>query len=365
MKDLQTTIPAVLRLDGLEKRFGAAEAVSDLSLELPAGSMTVLLGAAGAGKTTTLKMIAGLEPPDAGRIEIAGLDLTEAEPKDRNVAMIFDNLALYPNLTGYGNIAYPLRVARQAPEVVDRKVRQLAQVLKIGHVLERLPKTMSGGERQRVALGRALVRDPALFLLDEPLSSLDAMLRIELRAELRRLQREAGHSFFLATPDFSEALAVADTVVLLRAGRVVQVDAPQRLYDYPADMEAARFVGAPQINLVPARFAAEGLELAGQRFACPGFRAPRAAAFTLGIRPEAISAVPAGTGMIDATVTDLEPLGHLIALSAATAAGEMRLTGPAERFAAHAEGDAIGLVFDGPALLAFDTATERLLTARP
>lgn len=364
MRDLDLKAPA-LTLRDVTKSFGGNTAVDTLSLEVPAASMTVLLGAASAGKTTTLKMIAGLEIVDAGQIEIGGIDLTDAEPKDRDVAMIFDNLALYPNQTGFGNIAYPLKIAKVAPHVIEQRVHHLAKILKIPHVLGRLPKTMSGGERQRVALGRALIREPAVFLLDEPLSSLDAMLRIELRAELRRLQREFGHSFFLATPDFSEALAVADTIVLLRAGKAVQVDSPQMLYDYPVDMEAARFVGAPLINLLPARLSRAGIELAGERFACPGFRTPTVSDFTLGIRPEHIKVVPAGTGMIAGVVTDLEPLGHLIALSVATNAGEVRVTGPAEQFASYTDEQHIGLTFDGPALLAFDTATERLLTARP
>lgn len=361
MKDLGHS-PYALRLDGLCRSFGTTAAVQDLTLDVPAGSMTVLLGAAGAGKTTTLKMIAGLEPSDAGRIEIGGRDLTGAEPKDRDVAMIFDNLALYPNRTGFGNIAYPLQVAGLAPQLIDQRVRALAGMLRIGHVLGRLPRTMSGGERQRVALGRALIRDPAVFLLDEPLSSLDAMLRIDLRAELRRLQREAGHSFFLATPDFAEALAVADTVVLLRAGRVVQVAAPQELYDHPADLEAARFVGAPQINLLPARVEGGKLHLAGRVLDCPGFRLPPAAEITLGIRPEHVVTGPAGQGQIPATATDLEPLGHQIALTLDTPAGELRATGPAEEFARFSDGMALGLTLHGPGLLAFDPQGGALLT---
>lgn len=364
MKDFDTP-PDALRLSGLTRRFGATPAVDDLTLTVPAGAMTVLLGPAGAGKTTTLKMIAGLETPDAGRVEIAGIDLTGAEPKDRDVAMIFDNLALYPNRTGYGNIAYPLRIAGLAADVIEARVKQLAHILKISHVLGRLPKTMSGGERQRVALGRALIREPALFLLDEPLSSLDAMLRIELRAELRRLQRDFGHSFFLATPDFAEALAIADTIVLLRAGRIVQIAPPQELYDYPADMEAARFVGAPQINLLPARWDGEALHVAGHVFVCPGFRAPMQPDFVLGLRPEDVELVAPEAGMITAHVLDLEPLGHLIALTVTTADGMIRITGPATDFADFVENQPVGLRLVAPALLAFDPVTERLLTPKP
>lgn len=369
MKGLDVETRALCLRD-VTKKYGDTLAIDSLSLDVPSGSMTVLLGAAGAGKTTTLKMIAGLETPDTGRIEIEGIDLTDAEPKDRNVALIFDNLALYPNKTGFGNIAYPLKISNTAPDVIEQKVKHLAHILKIPHVLGRLPKTMSGGERQRVALGRALIRDPAVFLLDEPLSSLDAMLRIELRAELRRLQREFGHSFFLATPDFAEALAIADTIVLLREGKVVQIGTPQMIYDYPVDIEAARFVGAPLINLVPAQFTEDEVTIAGARFACPGFRAPPitnsmqgAYDFILGIRPEQIKVVPAGTGMIAGMVTDLEPLGHNIALTITAEAGELRVVGSADLFATYADGDSVGLNLDGPALLAFDTETGQLLTA--
>ncbi|HEY0275399.1 MAG TPA: ABC transporter ATP-binding protein, partial [Paenirhodobacter sp.] len=304
------------------------------------------------------------EPPDAGRVVLAGADLTEAQPRDRNVAMIFDNLALYPDRTGFENIAYPLRLARRTQADIDERVRQIAVMLHIPHVLSRLPKTMSGGEKQRVALARALVRDPTVFLLDEPLSSLDAMLRIELRAELRRLQSEQGHTFVLATPDFQEALAVADRVVMLRGGKIVQIAGPQDLYDFPADIETARFVGTPQINLVDAVWTGATLDIAGHSFSPVGFRAPAPGAFVAGIRPEHLLMRPSQDGDFDAVVTDLEPLGHLVAATIRTGDTELRLTAAAEIAGQLLPGTTLGIALDGRGVLAFAPTTGRLMTSQ-
>ncbi len=303
----------LLRTDGLSKRFRQTEAVRDLSLAVDRGKLTVLLGPAGAGKTTTLRLIAGIETPDRGRVLLDGRDVTDLPPHRRDVAMVFDNLALYPNRTGFQNIANPLRIARLPADEVRRRVGTVAELLRVTHILDRLPRTMSGGERQRIAFGRALVRDPALFLLDEPLASLDAMLRLELRAELKRLQRERSDTFVLATPDFTEALAIADEVVLLRAGQAVQVTSPQALYDDPVDVEAARFVGAPEINLVPARFEPSdgGVVRAG------GLTLPATALtgrtqpldFIAGVRPEDLSVAPVDATADCGRVVDVEPHG--------------------------------------------------------
>ena len=305
-----------LELAGVSKSYRGKHALDDISLSVPKGSLTVLLGAAGAGKTTMLRTIAGLEKPDRGRVLIGGEQATDLEPKDRNVAMIFDNLALYPNKTGFENIANPLRIARLDWAAVEAKVHDIAAKLKIAHVLGRLPKTMSGGERQRVALGRAFVREPSLFLLDEPLSSLDAMLRIELRAELRRLQREFGYTFLLATPDFAEAMAIADTIVVLRQGRIVQIAEPQTLYDEPVDWEVARFVGAPEINLLSASFSpAEGgrVVMEGANVRAPGPLRHKnhqdGFEFVAGIRPEHLQLEAPDEGTWRGRITDIEPLG--------------------------------------------------------
>ena len=218
-------------------------------------------------------------------------------------------------------------------EVIEERVAEMAKTLQIGHILQRLPKTMSGGERQRIALGRALIRTPNLFLLDEPLSSLDAKLRIELRAELRRMQRDHGYTFLMATPDFNEAMAIADTIVMLREGKVVQTDKPQKIYDEPVDREVASFVGAPQINLVEARFMSEGddihLLFAGTRLLIPEhfkeIAGSESRAFELGIRPENLRLVDSSDATIKAAIIDIESLGPKSVLTVQNDTAELRI----------------------------------------
>ncbi|GAB7079341.1 ABC transporter ATP-binding protein [Megalodesulfovibrio paquesii] len=358
--------PPVLALDGVHKSFRSVQALADVSLHVPEGSFTVLLGPAGAGKTTTLRLIAGLDQPDAGRVLLAGRDMQGWEPKDRDVAMIFDNLALYPNKTGYQNMASPLKIRGEKSESIREKVEALAKTLKVLHILDRLPKTMSGGERQRIALGRALIRTPRLFLLDEPLSSLDAMLRIELRAELRRLQRHGGATFLMATPDYTEALAIADTVALLRQGRVVQTAPPQVLYDLPVDKEAAQFVGAPQINCLPARYLPQSavVEVAGGVIPAPRcFRDAFGKAqvdFELGLRPEAATPADPETAPIRGEVADVEPLGLKSVLTVRNGTAELRLLVETALLARRglAVGSVTGVALLHPeGLLAFDAHT--------
>lgn len=306
----------VLELTGVSKVFGEVTALQSLDLAMPAGSLTVILGPAGAGKTTTLRLVAGLETPTGGNIRIAGKDVSSIPPSGRDVAMVFDNLALYPNKTGFDNIASPLKIAGKSRMEIAGRVGRIADLLHVGHVLDRLPRTMSGGERQRIAFGRAFVREPALFLLDEPLSSLDAMLRLELRAELKRLQREHGYSFLMATPDFTEALALADEVIFLREGRVHQGAPPQVLYDKPADIHAARFIGAPEINICAAEYHPSGggqLRCAGMTFPAPqpfldelGQTPMR---FQAGIRPEDIAVFAPESGAARGRIVDVEPQG--------------------------------------------------------
>lgn len=324
---------ATLNLRNVTKRYGSTMALDDVSVTVPTGSFTVVLGAAGAGKTTTLRTIAGLESPDSGNVILAGQDVGDWEPKDRNVAMIFDNLALYPNKTGFQNIASPLLIRGEKKDTIKERVERIAATLQVAHVLERLPKTMSGGERQRIALGRALIRTPVIFLLDEPLSSLDAKLRIELRAELRRLQRELGYTFLMATPDYNEALAIADTVVLLREGRVVQVAPPQELYDLPVDNEMASFVGSPQINLVPAVFLPVpdngGLAFAGVKLPVPdhlrSILGNVQCEIELGIRPENLALASPDKAPVTGMVVDIEPLGLKSVLTVRNEKIELRL----------------------------------------
>lgn len=354
----------VLSLERIVKRYGKTTALDGVDVALPEGAFVTLLGAAGAGKTTTLRTIAGLEIPDEGRVMIKGNDATGLEPKDRDVAMIFDSLALYPNRTGFQNIAHPLKLRKMSKAAIEERISAVTATLRIGHVLDRLPKTMSGGERQRIALGRALVRDPAFFLLDEPLSSLDYMLRVELRAELKRLQRQNGHAFLMATPDYTEALAVADTVIMLVAGKVRQVAPPQVLYDQPADRDVARFVGAPEMNLIEAAYdPSEGgrVRMAGIVLPAP---APLNHAFNgaamaveAGIRPEHLGIGPLGAGAASGEVVDIEPLGFDAAVTFALDEGTVRATMPADEAARYPIGSTVGLTPRTDRLHWFDRET--------
>ena len=286
-------------------------------------------------------------------------------PNGRDLAMIFDNLALYPGRTGFENIAFPLRVARRSPAEVQKRVTAVAELLRIPHVLQRLPRTMSGGERQRVALGRALVRKPALFLLDEPLSSLDAMLRFELRAELRRLQAEHGYSFLMATPDYAEALAVADTVVVLHRGRVLQVGSPQEVYDLPINRETARFVGAPEINLLRTIVGDGRLVLGGSEIRLPATLAARmpapSSAVELGVRPEDIVVGPEGSGVLAGRVVDIEPLGLQSTVTVEVSGGRIVATLGSDALLRPERGDPVALTFREERLHAFDPASGRRL----
>ncbi|EFK06978.1 ABC transporter, ATP-binding protein [delta proteobacterium NaphS2] len=360
--------PSALVVENLSKRFRGKPALDGVSFEVPKASLTVILGPAGTGKTTTLRLIAGLDRPDSGRVLLFGEDVGRWEPKDRNISMIFDNLALYPNKTGFENIASPLIIRRESKQEIEKKVEEMAGILKISHILKRLPRTMSGGERQRIALGRALIRSPNLFLLDEPLSSLDAKLRIELRTELKRLQRDLGYTFVLATPDYTEAMAIADTVVMLHQGRAVQVAEPQELYDKPIDRETACFVGAPQINLVDASYEPNGnggyIKVAEARLPAPPHlqRAFSSGVrdFELGIRPEHLRMGDPSRAQIRSRLVDIEPLGLKSVLTVQTSAVELRLLVKSKETREFSIGQNMGIeTTDSSMFLAFDRTTGR------
>ena len=240
-------------LQGITKRFDKTLAVSELSLTLADGEFVVLLGPTGAGKTTTLRLVAGLERPDQGRIEIAGRDVTKTTPAERDVCFVFQQYSLYPHYTVYDNLAFPLRAPGRrltASEIEDR-VHEVASLLRIEPKLRNRATQLSGGEMQRVAIGRALVRRPSIYLMDEPLSSLDAKLREDLRIELKRIQRDFGATILYVTHDQLEAMTLADRIGVLSEGRLVQVGAPREVYERPNDIHVAQRLGSPQINLVP------------------------------------------------------------------------------------------------------------------
>ncbi len=242
---------AELRLTGINKRFGAVQAVADLHLDMPSGEFFVLLGPSGAGKTTTLRLVAGLEQPDSGHVYIDGQDASALAPALRDVAFVFQQYSLYPHLSVYDNLAFPLRSPlRPKPEAEIRaKVEEVAQMLRIHDKLRNPATRLSGGQMQRVAIGRALVRDPRLYLMDEPLSSLDAKLRNDLRLELKRIQQDLGATMLYVTHDQIEAMTMATRIGVLEAGRLVQVGTPREIYENPSSAQVAARLGSPRINL--------------------------------------------------------------------------------------------------------------------
>ena len=240
-----------VRFEGIAKRFGAHAALRGVDLEIGAGECMVLLGPSGCGKTTLLRLLAGLETPDAGQLWIGDRVVNDLPPAERDVAMVFQNYALYPHFTVFENIAFPLSARRVAEAEIGPRVRRAAERLELGSLLDRRPAELSGGQQQRVALARAIVRNPVVYLMDEPLSNLDAQLRIQTRAELKRLQQELGTTTLYVTHDQGEAMTMGDRVAVLRAGAIEQVGRPLELYREPANKFVATFVGSPAINLWP------------------------------------------------------------------------------------------------------------------
>ncbi len=252
---------ARLTLNGIEKSYGQVKAVRGIDLDIAEGEFAVLVGPSGCGKSTLLRCIAGLEDIDAGRIEIDGELVNGVRPRDRNIAMVFQNYALYPYLSVFENIAFGLRARKTPKSEIEGRVREAARMLDIEPLLDRLPRQLSGGQRQRVAIGRAVVRDARLFLFDEPLSNLDAQLRDEMRAEIKRLHQEIGKTMVYVTHDQVEAMTLADRIVLLKEGQIEQQGAPLTLFEQPVSRFVARFLGSPPINLIPVILEERGGEL--------------------------------------------------------------------------------------------------------
>jgi multiple sugar transport system ATP-binding protein len=255
---------ASIAFHGVSKRYGSTVAVDDVSFEIADGEFFCFFGPPLSGKTTILRLILGLETPDAGEIRVDGRRANELPPAARDIAMVFQNLALFPHLTAGQNLRFPLEERRRPKAEIAARVAAVAAKLRIAHILHKPPALLSGGERQRVAIARALVRDPAACLMDDPISALDARLREEARFELKRLQREAGRTFVYVTHDQEEAMSVADRMAVLEAGRIRQIGAPQELYDRPASANVARLLGAPPMNLVPPGLL-PGTKAAGRR----------------------------------------------------------------------------------------------------
>ncbi len=301
---------AAVRFEQVRKRFGAVEVVRGIDLDVAPGECLVLLGPSGCGKTTLLRLLAGLETPDGGRILIGGRPVEQVPPAQRDVAMVFQNYALYPHFTAFQNIAFPLTSRGVAASEIDARVRDAARRLEVEAFLDRRPAELSGGQQQRVALARALVREPAVFLMDEPLSNLDAQLRVQTRTELKRLQQELGTTTIYVTHDQGEAMTLGTRVALLRAGSVEQVGPPLELYRRPATRFVAGFLGSPAISFLPVTRTNGALDVAGTRLPARP-EAPPGATLEAGVRPEDVElAAEARPGFAPARALAAEPMGN-------------------------------------------------------
>ena len=290
---------ASISLKGIYKIYpGDVTAVSDFNLEIEDKEFIILVGPSGCGKSTTLRMIAGLEEISKGELYIGDRLVNDVPPKDRDIAMVFQNYALYPHMTVYKNMAFGLELRKTPKDEIDKRVREAARVLDIEHLLDRKPKALSGGQRQRVALGRAMVRNPAVFLLYEPLSNLDAKLRTSMRTEIIKLHQKLGTTFIYVTHDQTEAMTMGDRIVVMKDGLIQQVDTPQNLYDYPCNMFVGGFIGSPQMNFLDATLVKEGsnyyVDLGGDKLLIAPEKVTSALdayvgkAIKAGIRPEDI-----------------------------------------------------------------------------
>ncbi len=365
-----------LRLSNIHKYYGDVHAVRGVDLEIPEGEFTVLVGPSGCGKSTLLRTIAGLETADDGDVLIGGEVVNDLRPRDRNVAMVFQNYALYPYLSVFENIAFGLR-ARKVPAVeAKRRVDEAAHMLGIAELLERRPRQLSGGQRQRVAIGRAIVRDAALFLFDEPLSNLDAQLRDEMRVEIKRLHQEIGKTSIYVTHDQIEAMTLADRIVLIKDGHIEQQGAPLDLFERPATRFVAGFLGSPQMNFLPAALEAQGDTTAvrfadGRSLAFPVergriYESHVGRALVFGVRPEhmrpaggATGEGPAGHARLTVTIDLVQPTGTRV--YAAFRLGEDEVTAELQAHDVERPGVELDLLVDMQRAILIDPETDRVL----
>ncbi|RPH30208.1 ABC transporter ATP-binding protein [Buttiauxella warmboldiae] len=357
---------ASVSVNQIAKGYGETAVLKGVSLDIRDGEFLTLIGPSGCGKSTMLRILAGLEQQDSGSIELDGENIDGRRPAGRDVAMVFQSYALYPHFTVFDNIALPLRMQRLSrtqrlpvlgslmparksiEQVIADEVNQVAKMLNIDHLLQRKPGQLSGGQRQRVALGRAMVRHPKIFLMDEPLSNLDARLRVQMRAEIVALHRRLGVTFVYVTHDQAEAMTMSDRVAVMVGGDILQIAAPEELYRNPAEIRVAELIGSPKINILAAD-------------AMPG--APRygfAAVHRIGFRPEAASVVASGTGMLEGVVSNIENFGADIFIHVALGQAGTIIVRRDPHAPRLSPGNAVGIMLDVRQMLFFDTDGKRL-----
>ena len=346
-------------IDNVVKRFAFVQVMHGVSVDIEDGEFVVLVGPSGCGKSTLLRMLAGLEEISGGTISIGGKVVNDAPPKERDIAMVFQSYALYPHKTVFDNIAFPLKMAKRPKAEVQEKVEKAAEVLDLSHLLDRYPKQLSGGQRQRVAMGRAIVRDPQVFLFDEPLSNLDAKLRVTMRVEIKELHQRLGTTIVYVTHDQIEAMTMADKIVVMRDGRVEQIGSPLDLYDNPGNVFVAGFIGSPSMNFVHGRIMSQDgqkqfLSEGGLALPLPPTSAGEGQQVTYGIRPEHIRI---GEGGVAMNVVVVEPTGSETQVFA-KAGGEFVDALVKERITAR-PGSEIGFVIDPADVHLFDRESEQ------
>ena len=346
-------------LNRVVKRYGEVQVIHGVDLEIADGEFCVFVGPSGCGKSTLLRMVAGLEETTDGRIQIGTRDVTRADPAERGVAMVFQTYALYPHMTVAENMGFGLKMTGHPKVEIDAKVTEASRILKLDDYLARKPKALSGGQRQRVAIGRAIVRGPEVFLFDEPLSNLDAELRVEMRVEIARLHREIGATMIYVTHDQVEAMTLADKIVVLRKGRVEQVGAPLELYHDPDNKFVAGFIGSPAMNFVAGTVEAAGNVASaglGQTVPVPARLPGVGRPVTLGLRPQHLRLTPGTSHRVEMT----EALGGVSYLHVTAPSGE-KLVIESRDDPSVKMGDTVGIAFDPAHVMAFDPEDERRL----
>ena len=343
-------------LDNISKSFGVTQVLHELDIDVKDGEFMVLLGASGSGKSTALRMIAGLETTTAGKVFIDGRDVTEVLPKNRNVAMVFQSYALYPHKTVGENIGYPLKVRKLPKADIEAQVRDVAGQVQLLDFLGRYPRQLSGGQRQRVALARAMVRRPAVFLMDEPLSNLDAKLRGHMRTELKRMQHKLGITTIYVTHDQVEAMTLADRVAILEGGKLMQLAPPKEIYNDPANLFVAQFIGSPPMNLLEGSLR-QGQFVSGEVSIAVATTVDEGSA-TLGVRPEDCKVVAPDAGQLMGTIYATELLGDHTLVSATV--GDTIVTVKAAKDFEGALDTPVGIAIESSAIYLFDSAGERI-----